>query len=226
MPGRATPSRQPPNASTGAIRPARFTYSRFGKRKGIRCRLEITQWPGMSRQAMGTILPPCQGCFRRFGIVMPDGFLLEIYAFPTPVARVADRCADRAVAGIAAAAVLCEIGHQPVHRRTVGGVDQRIAPRGGTSPGRHASVGSDETRGWSSAGRASRRYARQRALRSRPAPASERYRDGSPARARPRPLWCPFFPYLQNRVNVSVPRIRAAPELPPAPFTTYRLDPP
>ena len=226
MPGRATPSRQPPNASTGAIRPARFTYSRFRKRKGIRCRLEITQWPGMSRQAMGTILPPCQGCFRRFGIVMPDGFLLEIYAFPTPVARVADRCADRAVAGIAAAAVLCEIGHQPVHRRTVGGVDQRIAPRGGTSPGRHASVGSDETRGWSNAGRASRRYARQRALRSRPAPASERYRDGSPARARPRPLWCPFFPYLQNRVNVSVPRIRAAPELPPAPFTTYRLDPP
>lgn len=226
MPGRATPSRQPPNASTGAIRPARFTYSRFRKRKGIRCRLEITQWPGMSRQAMGTILPPCQGCFRRFGIVMPDGFLLEIYAFPTPVARVAARCADRAVAGIAAAAVLCEIGHQPVHRRTVGGVDQRIAPRGGTSPGRHASVGSDETRGWSSADRASRRYARQRALRSRPAPASERYRDGSPARARPRPLWCPFFPYLQNRVNVSVPRIRAAPELPPAPFTTYRLDPP
>ena len=190
MPGRATPSRQPPNASTGAIRPARFTYSRFRKRKGIRCRLEITQWPGMSRQAMGTILPPCQGCFRRFGIVMPDGFLLEIYAFPTPVARVADRCADRAVAGIAAAAVLCEIGHQPVHRRTVGGVDQRIAPRGGTSPGRHASVGSDETRGWSSSGRAFRRYARQRALRSRPAPASERYRDGSPARARPRPRWC------------------------------------
>ena len=189
MPGRATPSRQPPNASTGAIRPARFTYSRFRKRKGIRCRLEITQWPGMSRQAMGTILPPCQGCFRRFGIVMPDGFLLEIYGFPTPVARLADRCADRAVAGI-------------------------------------ASGGSDETRGWSSAGRASRRYARQRALRSRPAPASERYRDGSPARARPRPLWCPFFPYLQNRVNVSVPRIRAAPELPPAPFTSYRLDPP
>lgn len=226
MPGRATPSRQPPNASTGAIRPARFTYSRFRKRKGIRCRLEMTQWPGMSRQAMGTILPPSQGCFRRFGTVMPDGSLLEIYAFPTPVARVADRCADRAVAGIAAAAVLCEIGHQHVHRRTVGGVDQRIAPRGGTSPGRHASVGSDETRGSSSAGRAFRRYARKRALRSRPAPASERYRDGSPARARPRPLWCLFFPYLQNRVNVSVPGIKTAPELPPAPFTTYRLDPP
>jgi len=114
----------------------------FQKAAGDSLRVEDdTQWPGMSRQAMGTILPPCQGCFRRFGIVMPDGSLLEIYAFPTPVARVADRCADRAVAGIAAAAVLCEIGHQHVHRRTVGGVDQRIAPRGGTSPGRHASVG-------------------------------------------------------------------------------------